>query len=471
MHGLHTVEKIGGTSMTRFDEVIENVIIGPRLPEDCYNRIFVVSAYAGITNILLENKKNGAPGVWALFDEGNPAWEAALDGVRETMIEMNRKFEAHGLDQKNAEAFVNARIDGIRTCLSELIHLRSYGHFNPAQYRLPSREILAAVGEAHSAYNSTEMLRARGINAHFFDLTGWMDSEILSFDATIHRHFDDIDFSRVMPIVTGYVKFDEGIMSRYDRGYSEITFSKIATVTNAREGIIHKEYHLCTGDPVLLGADKVRVIGQTNFDIADQMADMEMEAIHSKASKEMELRNIPIRVKNAFEPNHEGTLISKEYVSPSPRVEMICSRSDVIAIEVFDPEMVGAYGYDHDILTALRENEISFICTNTNANTICHYVPAKSRNLAKCLEDIRKKCKSSQVKTMEVGLLSIMGSNMREPGILARAAGALAAERINILGVDQCTRQVSVQFIVERPDMQRAEAALHRALIETLHHG
>ena len=57
----HTVEKIGGTSMTRFGEILQNVIIGHRQPSELYNRIFIVSAYGGITNLLLENKKNGAP--------------------------------------------------------------------------------------------------------------------------------------------------------------------------------------------------------------------------------------------------------------------------------------------------------------------------------------------------------------------------------------------------------------------------
>lgn len=466
MHGMHTVEKIGGTSMSRFQEVIENVIVGNRSPNELYNRIFVVSAYSGITNLLLENKKNGAPGVWAYFADGNPEWLKVLDTVRDRMLEINATFESEGLPLKTANAFIENRIEGIRTCLSELIHLRSYGHFNPAQYLLPSREILAAVGEAHSAYNSTEMLRSQGINAQFFDLTGWMDSEIQSFEATVHRHFDGVEFSKIMPIVTGYVKFDEGIMTRFDRGYSEITFSKIATVTNAREGIIHKEYHLCTGDPVLLGNDKVRIIGHTNFDIADQMADMEMEAIHSKASKEMELRDIPIRVKNAFEPEHEGTLISKSYISPYPRVEMITGRDDVIAIEVFDPEMVGQYGYDRDLLSALRDFGISFICTNTNANTICHYVPQKSKRLKECIENIRTRLPYSQVSILEVGLVSIMGSNMRTSGILAKAAQALADENINILGVDQCTRQVSIQFIVERNRTDDAQRILHHVLIE-----
>ena len=68
--GCHTVEKIGGTSMSRFGELMDNIIIGRRTGKDLYNRIFVVSAYGGITNLLLENKKNGEPGVYAHFAAG-----------------------------------------------------------------------------------------------------------------------------------------------------------------------------------------------------------------------------------------------------------------------------------------------------------------------------------------------------------------------------------------------------------------
>ena len=57
--GQHTIEKIGGTSMSRFGEVMKNVIIGSRKGAELYNRAFVVSAYSGITNGLLEDKKPG----------------------------------------------------------------------------------------------------------------------------------------------------------------------------------------------------------------------------------------------------------------------------------------------------------------------------------------------------------------------------------------------------------------------------
>ena len=218
----------------------------------------------------------------------------------------------------------------------------------------------------------------------------------------------------------------------------------------------------------LVVGDKVRTIGHTNFDIADQLADMAMEAIHPKASKEMELKNIPIRVTNAFDPGNPGTLISKDYVAPQPRVDMICGRSDVLAVEVFDPEMVGQSGYDHKVMGCFAANKISYIAKNTNANTITHYVSERSKGLKECIEQIRQEFPRAGISCREVAIIGVIGSNMKLPGFLSRAARALADADINILALDQCMRQVNMQFIVDRSDFQQAQIALHRKLVENI---
>ena len=452
--------------MSRFGDVMKNVIVGNRKPNELYNRIFVVSAYSSITNLLLEDKKSGAPGVYGYFAAADKTWNDALEKVRSKMLEYNKSFADIGLDIREADEFVNTRIDGIRDCLNDIKSLRSFGHLKPADYLPATREFLSAIGEAHSAFNSAKILQANGIVSRFVDLTGWQDTEDLSLDEAILKGFKGVEFDKEMPIVTGYVKYNEGIMTHFDRGYSEITFSKIAVLTDAREGIIHKEYHLSTGDPALMGKDKVKVIGNTNFDIADQLSDMDMEAIHSKAAKEMELKNIPIRVKNAFEPEHPGTLISKDYISPEPRVEMICGRNDILAIEVYDPEMVGQSGYDHRLVANFANFKISYIAKNTNANTITHYVPAKSKNLQACIDHMKKTFPHAQFDIAEVGIVSLIGSNMKIPGVLYRAAKALAEAGINIFALSQCMCQVNIQFMVERAKFKEAQIALHREFVE-----
>ena len=78
--GIHTVEKIGGTSMSRFGELLENIFIGSRKGDELYNRIFVVSAYGGVTNMLLEDKKTGEPGIYGSFVSGKAGeWQSKLE--------------------------------------------------------------------------------------------------------------------------------------------------------------------------------------------------------------------------------------------------------------------------------------------------------------------------------------------------------------------------------------------------------
>ena len=81
----HTVEKIGGTSMSRIDELRDTLIVGGREGDELYGRIFVVSAFGGITDLLLEHKKSGAPGAFAAFanDDNDHGWHDRLDTVAE----------------------------------------------------------------------------------------------------------------------------------------------------------------------------------------------------------------------------------------------------------------------------------------------------------------------------------------------------------------------------------------------------
>ncbi len=464
---MHTVEKIGGAGMSRFGTIMENVIIGSRRPEQIYGRIFVVSAYSGITDMLLEHKKSGDPGVYAYYAADDSAWLDALEAAKGQMCKLNGAFAELGLNTADADRFVRERLDGIRNCLLDLQRLCSYGHFQIHEHLPAVREMLSAAGEAHSARNSVDILKSRGINAVLLDLTGWMDSKNLPFDEQIRRAFKPLDLSSCLPIVTGYTKCAEGIMATFDRGYSEITFSKIAVITGAKEGIIHKEYHLSSGDPELIGKDKVKIIGQTNYDVADQLADLGMEAIHPKASKGMERVHIPIRVKNAFEPSHPGTLISHDYRSPTPRVEMVTGRKGILGIELWDPDMVGQSGYDYTLLSYFNTYNISYIAKNTNANTITHYVPADAKDLEKCLAEIRQAYPGANLQEVKVAIISVIGSNMNVPGFLAKAANALALAKVNILAMDQCMRQVNMQFIVGEKDFEIAIKGLHHGLVET----
>lgn len=466
--GGHTVEKVGGTSMAATDALIDNVLIGRRKDDALYNRVFVVSAYAGVTNKLLEDKKSGAPGVFSLFSsaESEWAWGDALTEVGELMRSINADIFGDHADRRSADAFVRDRIEGVRSCLLDLHRLCSYGQFRLNEHLETVREMLAALGEAHSAHNTALLLRQKGVNATFVDLTGWRDTEHLSLDERITAALERVDPLTELPILTGYAQCDAGMVRRFGRGYTEVTFSRVATLTGAREAIIHKEFHLSSADPKIAGADKVRKIGRTNYDVADQLSNMGMEAIHPRAAKGLRQAEIPLRVKNTFDPKDEGTVITGDYVSKTPRTEIITGLKSVMALEFFEQDMVGEKGYDAAILDALKRHNARIVSKISNANTITHYLECPLKTVKRVVSDLREKFPSATITTRKVAIVSAIGSDLKVPGLTAAATRALAEAGVETLGLHQLMRHVDIQFVVDESDFTKSVKALHRALVE-----
>jgi aspartate kinase len=455
-----TVEKIGGTSMSKFGDCLNNVIRGNRTGAELYGRIFVVSAYNNVTNWLLEHKKTGEPGVYARFLH-NEDYEAALDSICSRLLEINAQFAGIGLDMDEADRFITFRIGQAKTYLQSMYRVLASGYVEKSNLLLAAREILASIGEAHSAWNSVNILNRNGISATFIDLCGFNDSEPLTIDERIHKAFENIDFTRTLCVATGYTKGTEGIMRAFDRGYSEVTFSKIAVEVKADEAIIHKEFHLSSADPNIVGLDRSIPVGNTNYIIADQLADVGMEAIHPKAAKPLELAGVKIRIKNTFEPEHPGTLISREYVSAEPKVEIVSGTDRVIAFEVHDPQMVGEAGYDLRVMEIMKRHNVSYILKSTNANSITMVVWDKPY-VHRMLEELRQSVYQLTVKP--VAIVCAMGTNIAMPGFLARAADALAEKGINIECFGQSLKQVNMQFVIARESYADAVRALNDAL-------
>lgn len=455
-----TVEKIGGTSMSQFKDVLDNIIIGKRTGDDLYNRIFVVSAYNNVTNWLLEHKKTGEPGVYVQFLE-NSDYSIGLDSLCQRLLLINKGFEEIGLDLSEAREFITFRIKQAKTMLHSLSKVMASGYVNADDICLAAREILASIGEAHSAWNTVNILNNNGISARFIDLCGFNDSMPLTIDERIHRAFKGMDFSKTLCVVTGYTKGTEGIMRAFDRGYTEVTFSKVAVEVKAEEAVIHKEYHLSSADPNIVGVDKIVPVGRTNYIIADQLADIGMEAIHPKAAKPLELADINIRIKNTFEPEHPGTLITKDYISEVPKVEIVSGTDKVLAIEIHDPMMVGEVGFDLRIMQIFAKYGVSYILKSTNANSITMVVwdNYKSRELISDLE-----ANFYQVVVERVAIVCAMGTNIAIPGFLYKAAKALYDREINVESFGQSLRQVNMQFVIRREHYKEAVKALNDEL-------
>jgi aspartate kinase len=460
----HTVEKIGGTSMSRVHELRDTLF---RRDGDLYGRIFVVSAFGGITNLLLEHKKSGDPGVYAQFAhaDNDRGWHEGLDRVAVAMIDAHEVVLDHPADVERATDFVRGRIEDVRNALTDLQRLCNYGHFRLAEHLLQVRELLSGLGEAHSAFATTLLLQRAGVNARLVDLSGWRDEGDVSLDDRILRAMERVDPATEMPIVTGYAQCAEGLMREFDRGYSEVTFSRLAALTGAAEAIIHKEFHLSSADPNLVGQDAVRKLGRTNYDVADQLSNMGMEAIHPKAAKTLRQAEVPLRVTNAFEPEDPGTLIDDQ-PAETPGVEIVTGL-DIIALEVFEQDMVGVKGYDSAILDVLKRHDVRIVSKLSNANTITHYVDSSLKVMKRVEKDIAALYPQAEIRSKTLALASVIGRDLSTLRVLQRGLCAIADAGHECIGATQGPRNVDVQFVMDRDVLKPAIKALHGEFIGT----
>jgi aspartate kinase len=453
-----TVEKIGGTSMAALKEVLSNIVLYKE--DHIYNRVFVVSAFWGVTDLLLENKKTGAPGVYHKIAR-HQNFHGNLHDLTLKLKEINRRYTDLGLDVAAADEFIETRINDAQHYLENFASILASGYVSQDSILQAAREILASIGESHSAFVLTNILQSKGLNATFVDLSGFNDTKSYTIDQRIRHTFKEIDLAKTICIVTGYTKGTEGIMREFDRGYSEVTFSKIAVELKPTEAIIHKEYHLSSADPGIVGIENCIPVGNTNYDIADQLADVGMEAIHPKASKPLEIHGINLRIKNTFDPAHPGTLITTNYICPHKRVEVITGTDKVVMIDVFDPLMVGNAGSDLQIMQIFADFNLSYIFKVTSANSISILIWEKhfNKKLVKALDAYFEKT------TVEkMAMVCLLGTNMDQPGLLARSTTALTEAGVNIKSAGVALRKVNIQFLVAREDFNPAVKALNKAL-------
>jgi aspartate kinase len=453
-----TVEKIGGTSMAALKEVLSNIIFYRE--DHIYNRVFVVSAFWGVTDLLLENKKTGAPGVYHKIAK-HQNFHGNLHDLTLKLKEINRRYTDLGLDVDAADEFIEKRINDAQHYLENFAGILASGYVSQDSILQAAREILASIGESHSAFVLTNILQNKGLNATFVDLSGFHDTKSYTIDQRIRHTFKEIDLAKTICIVTGYTKGTEGIMREFDRGYSEVTFSKIAVELKPTEAIIHKEYHLSSADPGIVGVENCIPVGNTNYDIADQLADVGMEAIHPKASKPLEIHGINLRIKNTFDPAHPGTLITTNYTCPHKRVEVITGTDKVVMIDVFDPLMVGNTGSDLQIMQIFADFNLSYIFKVTSANSISILIWEKhfNKKLIKVLDTHFEK-----VTVEKMAMVCLLGTNMDQPGLLARSTTALTDAGVNIKSAGVALRKVNIQFLIAREDFNTAVIALNKAL-------
>jgi aspartate kinase len=208
----------------------------------------------------------------------------------------------------------------------------------------------------------------------------------------------------------------------------------------------------------------VRKIGRTSYDVADQLSNLGMEAIHPNAAKILRQADVPLRVKHAFEPDDPGTFIGPDG-GAAGRVEMVTGLG-VYAFELFEPDMVGAKGYDAAILDALTRHDIWIVSKTSNANCITHWLDGSLKSIRRAERDLAKRFPTAEITTRNLALVSVIGSDLSSLGVMRRALNTLDGADIHPIAMQQGTRRVEMQVMVDKSQMARTIKVLHKALIE-----
>ena len=131
------------------------------------------------------------------------------------------------------------------------------------------------------------------------------------------------------------------------------------------------------------------------------------------------------------------------------------------SLEIHDPSMVGEVGFDMQIMELFYKHHISYVVKSTNANSISMVIWEKDKNKA-LIRELKEKYPIVTVKA--VAVVCAIGSNIAKPGVLAKAANALAINKINVECFSQSLRQVNMQFVILREQYEKAIIAMNDAL-------
>jgi aspartate kinase len=470
----HEVIKIGGTSMTNMAAVLSAIIFQAEYRPHVVNS-FIVSAYGagnpkegimipiGVTDLLLEGKKNNEPGIYSHFVKGGDYREQ----IHNTLVELRRinsLYELFGLELKLANEFITEELDNTVVFLSQL----KAGTYFPQQANQIARERLASIGEKHSAFNLSSILSNRGLSNEFVDLSGFdsSDNQILTIEERIKQKIASHNDSKIK-IVTGYTGGVNGIMQNYDRGYSEVTAALYAIECGGPILTILKEFALSSADPKIV--HNVVQILKADYRFANELAMIGMEAIHPKIARMLEDAGIDISVKNILNLHSPATVISSKKMEYEPSIQMVTGKDKVTIITLENPSMGSETNYLGRLCQVFSGYNVLSI--SSDANKITVIICTKefgNKDLKDKLEGEFSSEDNNSLHYEDGSLIIAAGSNLNQKGIFARASKALGDRDINIISASQPSNPNSIQFAVDRSEYENGIRAIHREFVGTL---
>ena len=453
------VMKFGGTSVGSAERILQLTDI-VRLQAERSPVVVVVSAMSGVTN-LLEEACNKA----AAQDEGFRAVVEAIARKHDECIgsipcspDVSSRLIVHVRDslQRLGEICKGLFLVGDLTPKTKA-HIMSYGE-------LLSSRIVSAVMEHQG-------LASCWVDSRKLILT---DNQYLSarvdFTASNKNIKEQIDGQHRIYIAPGYIaRSTTGENTTLGRGGSDYTAAIFAGALDADVLEIWTDVNgMMSADPRLV-RDTI-TIPSMSYEEAMELSYFGAKVIYPPTIQPAMANQIPIVIKNSFQPEHAGTTISRHSETGPYFVKGLTSIQNIALVTISGTGMIGVPGIAQRMFQALAAANINilFITQSSSEHNICFAVTKDDAVAAKnAIEsayeyELRlQKIDPVQVEN-ELGLVAVVGDGMRErAGIAGKIFSLLGENGINIRAIAQGATERNVSFIINQYNVSKALNVLH----------
>jgi aspartate kinase len=220
-----------------------------------------------------------------------------------------------------------------------------------------------------------------------------------------------------------------------------------------------------TADPKIVS--EARVIREVSFAEAMEMALFGAKYMHPRALEPVMDTKIPVRIRNAFKVDHQGTLISQNLTKTSQKtVKSITAIRHTALIDVSGGGMVGAPGTAAKIFDALAKNRVNIMMISQSPSESSISIVVRRDELDKAITTLELNLLGKIVKRVninnDVAVIAAVGSGMRGiKGVAARVFNAVAKRNVNVIMIAQGSSELNLAFVVNDSDCEQVVIALH----------
>ncbi len=277
--------------------------------------------------------------------------------------------------------------------------------------------------------------------------------------------------------MTGFIgATPEGITTTLGRGGSDYTGAILADCLDADELWIWTDVDgVLTADPRVVA--HARTIPEISFAEVGELAYFGAKVLHPKTIRPAVTRNMPLWVKNTFNPSFPGTRISQSATRARGEISAVTTIKDLSILTVEGRGMLGVPGIAARTFGAVARTgaSVQMISQSSSEQSICFTIPSKlSEDVVASLEaemslELYRKDIDRIWSRDQVVILSIIGAGMREtPGVSARIFGALGKANINVIAIAQGSSEYSLSLVIDQAEANAAVRAIHDEIIPPL---